>query len=177
MRYKTVLSFLFAVLTGTAVAVVVKIGYVLPGVLPTSGIFMFILESPLGRFALATRGGEGGLLIAIAIRAFACSVVAGAIAGALLGKIRFKRVFCYSALWVPLGNVALGYRALSAAPAADLEQVAAMQKALGQLVWTDLWIYGWYFLALYVSFIVASRITMRSSVPVRQAVQVGEIKP
>jgi hypothetical protein len=78
MRLRTFLSFLFAVLLGTVVAVVIKVGFALPGVLPTSDTFMFILESPLGRFALAKRGGEGGVLIAIAIRAFTCSAMDGA---------------------------------------------------------------------------------------------------
>jgi hypothetical protein len=173
MRLRTFLSFLFAVLLGAVVAAVIKVGFALPGVLPTSDIFMFILESPLGRFALAKRGGEGGVLIAIAIRAFTCSVIVGAIAGALLGKLRFKRVFCYSALWVPVGNVALGYIALSATSISNPEQVVAMQKNFGQLVWTDLWVYGWYFLALYVSFIVTSRITLRSTGPARKAAHAG----
>ncbi len=133
---------------------------------------MFILESPLGRFALANRGGEGGVLIAIAIRAFTCSVITGAIAGTLLRKLRFKRAFCYSALWVPIGNVIVGYIALSTASVSSPETVGAMQKSFGQLVWTDLWVYGWYFLALYVSFIVTSRITLRSTGP-RKAAQAG----
>lgn len=163
MQLRTFLSFLFAVVLGTVVAVVIKVGFVLPGVLPTSDLFMFILESPLGRFALAKRGGEGGVLIAIAIRAFTCSVIVGAIAGALLEKLRFKRVFCYTALWVPIGNAALGYVALSAASASHPEQIATMNRDFGRLVWTDLWVYGWYFLALYVSFIIASRITLRST--------------
>lgn len=165
MRLRTFLSFLFAVLLGALVAVVIKVGFALPGVLPTSDIFMFILESPLGRFALAKRGGEGGVFIAIAIRAFTCSVIAGAIAGVLLRKLRFKRVFCYSALWVPIGNVALGYFALSAASTSSPEQLVAMQRNFGQLVWTDLWVYGWYFLALYVSLIITSRITLRPLAP------------
>jgi len=173
MRLRTFFSFLFAVLLGAAVAVVIKVGFALPGVLPTSDIFMFILESPLGRFALAKRGGEGGVLIAIAIRAFTCSVIVGAIAGALLRKFRFKRVFCYSALWVPIGNVALSHITLSAASVSNPEEVAAMHKNFGQLVWTDLWIYGWYFLALYVSFIVTSRITLRSTGPAQKAAQAG----
>jgi len=48
-----------------------------------------------------------------------------------------------------------------------------MQKNFGQLVWTDLWVYGWYFLALYVSFIVANRMALRSAGPVRKAAQAG----
>jgi hypothetical protein len=173
MRFRSLISFLFAVLLGAAFAVAVKIGFALPGVLPTSDIFMFILESPLGKFALATRGGEGGVLIAIAIRAFTCSVIAGAIAGVLVRKLRFKRAFCYSALWVPLGNVTLGYLALSTASAFNSEQVVAMQKSFGLSVWTDLWVYSWYFLALYISFIVASHITLRSTGPARKTAQAG----
>ena len=173
MRLRTFLSFLFAVLLGAAVAVVIKVGFALPGVLPTSDIFMFILESPLGQFALAERGGEGGVLLAIAIRAFAFSVTAGIIAGAVLRKLRFKRAFCYAALWVPLGNIAIGYLTLSAASASNSEQVFAMQKNFGQLVWTDLWVFGWYFLALYVSFIITSRITLRSTGPAPKAAQAG----
>ncbi len=122
---------------------------------------MFILESRLGSFALAKRGGEGGVLIAIAIRAFSCSVLAGAVAGAVLGRLRLKRALCYSALWVSIGNGALGYIAPSAASASNPDQVVAMQKNLGKLVWTDLWIYGWYFLELYVSFIVTRYISTK----------------
>jgi hypothetical protein len=173
MRFRSLRSFLFAALLGALVAVVIKIGYALPGVLPTSDIFMFILESPLGKFALAERGGEGGVLIAIAIRAFTSSVIVGAIAGAMLRKLRFKRAFCYSTLWAPLGNVALGYLALSAASASNSEQVFAMQKSFGQLVWTDLWVYGWYFLTLYISFIITNRITLRSTGPAQTTAQSG----
>ncbi len=48
-----------------------------------------------------------------------------------------------------------------------------MQKNFGQLVWTDLWVFGWYFLALYVSFIITSRITLRSTGPAPKAAQAG----
>lgn len=164
MRSRSLLSFLFAVVLGAVVAVAIKIGYALPSVLPTSDLFLFILESPLGKFALKTRGGEGGVLIAIAIRAFTCSVLVGAIVGVMLRKIRFQRSFCYSALWVPLVDVTFGYLAVSAASTSRPEQLAIMQKNLGQVVWTDLWVYGWYFFALYVSFIIANRITLRSTV-------------
>lgn len=173
MRFRSLLSFLFAVVLGVIIAVAIKVGYALPGFLPTSDLFMFVLESPLGKYALKTRGGEGGVLIAIAIRAFTCSVLVGAIAGAVLRKIRFQRSFCYSALWLPLVNVTLGYLALSAASASSPEQVAVMQKNFAQVVWTDLWVYGWYFLALYVSFVVANRITLRSTGPARKAAQGG----
>ncbi|MEZ4484432.1 MAG: hypothetical protein R2864_07485 [Syntrophotaleaceae bacterium] len=89
------------------------------------------------------------MLIAIALRAFGCSVVTGIIAGAVLRKFRFKRAFCYSALWVPLGNASLGYLALSAETVVSQEKMIAMQKNFTQVVWTDLWVYGWYFLTLY----------------------------
>lgn len=173
MRLKTFFSFLFAVLLGAAVAVVIKVGYVLPGILPTSDIFIFLIESPLGRFALAKRGGEGGVLIAIAMRAFPYSVIAGAIAGAVLTRLRFKRAFCYSALWLPISNVVLGYLDLSSASISNPESVVAMQKQFGQVVWTNLWVFGWYFLALYLSFIVTSRMILRSTGPAGKAAQVG----
>ena len=173
MRFRTLLSFLFAVVLGAIVGFVIKIGYALPGFLPTSDLFMFILELPLGKFALKTRGGEGGVLIAIAIRAFACSVTVGVIAGAVLRKVKFRRLFCYLALWLPIVDVTLGYRALIAASATTPERVATMQTNFGQVVWVDLWVYGWYFLALYVSFAVANRITLRSTGPARNAAQAG----
>ena len=158
---------------GAAIAVVVKVGYALPGILPTSDLFMFIIESPLGRYALEKLGGEGGVLIAIALRPFGCSVVTGIIAGAVIKKFRFKRVFCYSALWVPLGNAFLGYLALSAASAGSQEQMIAMQKNFARLVWTDLWVYGWYFVALHISLIVTKRITRHSTGPAQRAAQAG----
>ena len=173
MGFRSLLSFVFAVVLGAVVAVAIKIGYALPSVLPTRELFIFILESPLGQYALKARGGEGGVLIAIAIRAFTCSVLVGAIAGAVLRKIRFQRSFCYSALWVPLVDVTLGYLAVSAASASSPEQVAIMQKNFGQVVWTDLWVYGWYFLALYVSFFIANRITLHSTGLARKAAQAG----
>lgn len=162
-KFRILLSFLFALLLGAIFAFVVTVGYVLPGFLPTTDVFMFILESPLGKYALEKRGGEGGLLIAIVIRAFTCSVLAGAVAGAVLHKIRFQRAFCYAALWVPLVNTYIGYLAVSAASASSPGRVAAMQQNFGQAVWADLWIYGWYFLALYISFLVTNSIIRRSA--------------
>jgi len=163
MRLRTLLSWLLAVTLGALVGFVIKVGFVLPGVLPTADLFMFMLESPLGKMALKARGGEAGVLIAIVIRALTCSVVAGVIAGAVLHKFRFPRAFCYSALWLPIRDFVFGYLGVLAATASSSTQVAIMQENFGRLVWTDLWVYGWYFLALYVSFAVASRITLRST--------------
>lgn len=162
MRLKPAISFLFAVLLGAAVGVAIMLGYALPGILPAGGLFMFILDSPLGHFALQRRGSEGGLFIAIAIRAFPYSVVAGVVAGMMIRKIRFKRAFCYSALWVPLGNILLGYLAVSTT-VSNVEGISIIHKNFGLLVWKDLCVYGWYFIALYISSIVTNRITLRSS--------------
>ena len=46
MRFRSLLSFLFAVVLGVIIAVAIKVGYALPGFLPTSDLFMFVLESP-----------------------------------------------------------------------------------------------------------------------------------
>lgn len=124
---------------------------------------MFILDSPIGKYALKTRGGEGGVLIAIAMRAFTCSILVGAVAGVMLRKIRFQRSFCYAVLWLPLVDVTFGYLALSSVSTTSPEQLFTMQKNFGHVVWVDLWVYGWYFLALCVSFIVTKHITHHSS--------------
>lgn len=170
MQLKSFFSCLFAVLLGATLAVAVKSGYNRPGVLPTTDLFMFILESPVGKFALAKRGGEGGVLISIAIRAFGYSVVIGAIAGLVLRKLRFKRAFCYSALWIPLVNALFGYLVLSSSSA---EQLVTQKKEIGLMIWADLWIYGWYFLALYLSFTVANLIALRSTNPAQKAAEAG----
>jgi hypothetical protein len=158
MHYRTFLSFLGAALLGAALAAAVKTGFILPGVLPMTHLFMFILESPLGKLALSMHGSEGGMLIAMPLRAFAYSVVIGAVAGVMVRKLRFKRVFCYSALWLPLADFVMGYLQASDAASTYAEQLAIMQKNIGLAIWADLWIYGWYFLALYLSFIIANRI-------------------
>jgi hypothetical protein len=173
MRFRTLLSCSLAVVVGAIVGIAIKIGYALPGFLPTTDLFMFILESPLGKAALRARGGEAAVLITIVIRAFTCSVLAGVIAGAILRKIRFKRVLCYSALWVPIVDFVLGFLFLSTASVSNPEQVDIMQKNFGQVVWTDLWVYGWYFLALYASFSVVNHITLRSTGPGQKAAQAG----
>ena len=101
-------------------------------------------------------------MIAIAVRALTCSVLVGIIAGVFLRKIRFKRVFCYAVLWVPLMDFVIGYLQLHFAYSSlRPEQVAAGQKNFGQIVWADLWVYGWFFLALYVSYAIANRIASK----------------
>jgi len=169
MRLRTLLSWFLAVTLGTLVGFVIKVGFALPGVLPTADLFMFLLESPLGKMALKMRGGEAGVLIAIVIRAFTCSVLAGVIVGTVLHKFRFPRAFCYSALWVPVIDCIFGYLRVVAASASSSTQVATVRENFGRVVWTDLWVYGWYFLALYVSFVVASSITRGSIGPVQKA--------
>ncbi|MDG9925491.1 MULTISPECIES: hypothetical protein [unclassified Pseudomonas] len=173
MQLKSFFSFLFAVLLGVALAVVAKIGFILPSVLPMTDLFMLILKSPVGKFALETRGGEGGMMIAIALRAFAFSVVIGALSGVIVRKLRFKRAFCYSALWVPLGDIVLGYLQASTAASSFAGQLAVMQKSIGLAIWADLWIYGWYFLALYISFVIANRIALLIARPLPESAPVG----
>lgn len=169
MRLRTLLSWLLAVTLGALVGFVIKVGFALPGVLPTADLFMFILESPLGKMALKMRGGEAAVLIAAVIRAFTCSVLAGVIVGAVLHKFRFPRALCYSALWVPVIDCIFGYLRVVAASASSSTQVATVQENFGRVVWNDLWVYGWYFLALYVSFVVTSRITRRSTGAMKKA--------
>ena len=169
MRLRTLLSWLLAVTLGALVGFVIKVGFALPGVLPTADIFMFILESPLGKMALKMRGGEAAVLIANVMRAFTCSVLAGVIVGAVLHKFRFPRALCYSALWVPTIDFIFGYLRVVDSSTSSSTQVATVQQNFGRVLWNDLWVYGWYFLALYVTFVVASRIIRRSTGPVQKA--------
>lgn len=170
MRLKTFFSCLFAVLLGAALAVAVKFGYNLPGVSAPTDLFMFILDSPIGKLALANWGGQGGLLIAIALRAFPYSVFIGLVAGVVLGKLRFKRAFCYSVLWILVADAVFGYLVLSDSTP---EQLANLQKEIGLMIWTDVWVYGWYFLALYIAYTLSRRAASRFTKPSRKLANAG----
>lgn len=157
MPIKTILSCLFALVLGSIAGAVIKVGYTLPGVLPTSGLFTYIVTSPLGLTVLKATAGKAGLMIAVVMRAFPWSVIVGAIAGAVLHKLTYQRVFCYSTLWLPIANAVLGQISLGEIATSSPEYFPAVQEAFGNLLWVNFSVYGWYFLALYSSYAVLKR--------------------
>lgn len=176
MRYKNVLSIVLAASLGVAIGAAIKVGYALPGFLPTTDLFMLIVTSPPGMLALKATSGKAGVMIADVIRAFACSVSAGLIAGVLLHKIKYQRVFCYSALWLPISNGVLGYLTIFTATNVPPVVMASAQAKFGELLWANLCIYGWYFFALYIAFAVSTRVMHNISVK-RDAPQAARSLP
>jgi hypothetical protein len=164
MRYKNALSIVLAASLGVAIGAGIKVGYALPGFLPTTDLFMFVVTSSPGILALKATSGKAGVMIAAVIRAFACSVSVGLIAGVLLHKIKYQRVFCYSALWLPISNGVLGYLTIITATNVPSAILASAQAKFGYLLWVNLCIYGWYFLALYIAFAISKRFTRNNSV-------------
>lgn len=157
MPSENILSCLLTLVLGAIAGAVIKIGYTLPGVLPTSGLYTYIVTSPLGLMALKATSGKAGLLIAVVMRAFPWSVVVGAIAGLTLQKLTYQRAFCYSALWLPIANAILGYISLSEVSTSHPEYFPAIKRAFGDLLWVNSSVYGWYFLALYLSYTISKR--------------------
>ncbi len=136
-------SLLIALFLGALCTFIISLGYRLPGFFDTSGIFMFILESPIGKWALRNYGGEGGLLIATAMRAFGFSVLTGIITGFLLPKLRFPRVVCYAVLGIFVANIARFYWEIQTGTF-TLEQISFLQTEFNRLVWQDFCIFAWF---------------------------------
>lgn len=164
MSPKNILSCLLALVLGAIAGAVIKVGYTLPGVLPTSDLYTYIVNSPLGLVALKATSGKAGLMIAVVMRAFPWSVAVGAIAGLILHKITYQRVFCYSALWLPIANAVLGYISLSEISTSHPEYFPAIKQAFGDLLWVNSSVYGWYFLALYLFFAISRRFVPKNPV-------------
>lgn len=157
MRLKPAISFVIAALLGTVAGVAVYVGYVLPGVLPTSDLFVYLVASEWGLAALHATSGKAGLMIAIAMRAFPYSVALGIVAGLCLWRFTFPRVFCYSALCLPVIRTVVGYVSISEISKSAPHYVSALEGRFGEVLWVHLCVYGWYFLALYLAYVISSR--------------------
>lgn len=164
MQLKPALIPLGTMLLGAVVGVALYIGYALPGILPpASGIFMFLIDTEPGQAALRATSGKAGVFLAQVLRAFPFSAVLGVVAGALLHRLSFPRLFCYSALAFPL-LTALSWWYFLAFDASASAVGPAAQARLGELFWVYFWVYGWYFLALFISFAVSGKLRRRKVV-------------
>lgn len=162
MRLKPIVSFVIAALLGALAGASIYIGYVLPGVLPTSDLFAYLVTSEWGLAALRVTSGKVGLMIAIAVRAFPYSVALGIVGGLFLWRFKFPRVFCYSALWLPVVRTVAGYFTISEVSISAPHYVPALEGRFGEVLWVHLCVYGWYFLALYLAHVITSRYRLRA---------------
>ena len=156
MQLKPTLLQLGTALLGAVVGVAIYVGFALPAILPPpTDLFMFLIDTDLGHAAMRATSGKAGVLLANVLRAFPFSVTVGVVAGALLHRLPFPRLFCYSALTFPLFSALSWWYFLFVDTSAP---VAPMPPArLGELFWAYLWIYGWYFLALYTSYAILAK--------------------
>ena len=161
MKIKPFLSGFIAVSLGALIGFAVHMGFALPGILPTSGLFMYILRSDLGHVALRATAGQAGPMIAVAIRAFPYSVVFGGIVGVVLRKFSCRRVLCYSVLLYPAIGAVLAHLAVREVSVSNPQQLSALQKDVGIAMWEYFCIYGWFFASLYASYAVSNRLKSR----------------
>lgn len=85
------------------------------------------------------------------IRALPTSLLIGLVAGLLATRLRYTRLFCYSALIWPVAYLSYGYLALS--------QLEEIMGAYVMLLWSALRdhqmiaaaVFAWYFIGLYLS--------------------------
>lgn len=160
MRIKDLLSILLAAVLGAAFGAAIKLAYAVPNYHPTDGFYYLFLDSPLGRYA-PEPFGEIEILIHIAIRASSYSVLAGVIAGVMLRKLSFQRTFCYSALWVPVLDIAYSYLDLYASSVVDSVDSGIIQKRYAKEFWIDAWVYSWYYCALFAASFHSRRLSQR----------------
>ncbi len=160
MRLKLALLQLGTALFGAVVGVAIYVGFALPAILPPpTGLFMFLLDTDLGHAAIRATSGRAGVLLANVLRAFPASVAFGAVVGALLHRVAFPRLFCYSALAFPLFSALSWWYFLFIDTAPPPAPMAPAR--VGELFWVYLWVYGWYFLALFISYAIVSRFRAR----------------
>ena len=155
------LSLIPAVLLGVLFSAIIKIGYALPSVLPTTDIFMYIITSPLGVWAVKSIGGNAGVMIAVLINSFSNSVLIGVLAGIVLHNLFYQRIFFYSTLWLPISNFILGYITLFNISNSDAVYIPKLQEMFGRIIWTNFCVYSWFVMALFISF-QATRKFMRN---------------
>jgi hypothetical protein len=153
MKLHRVLSCLIAATLGVAVWMVIRVGYALPGILPTSDLFVSLITSGLAREWMAATNGKAGILIAVLLRAFPWSSTTGFIAGAVfLGRFKYPRVFSYSVLFLPLLSMSMNYLGLSQAHS---QQSAALVEAQHLQIWVSFSVLIWFFIAMYLGNLVA----------------------
>ncbi|MDQ5903528.1 MAG: hypothetical protein QG672_1119 [Pseudomonadota bacterium] len=157
MRLKPALIQLGTAVLGAVVGVVIYVGYALPAILPPpTELFMFLLNTDLGHAAIRATSGKAGVLLAHVLRAFPFSVTFGAVAGVLLYRLSSPRLFCYSALVFPI-MTALSWWYFFFVDTSASSAAAGAQAKLGELFWVYLWVYGWYFLALFICYAISAR--------------------
>ncbi len=141
MQLKPSLLQLGTALFGAVVGFAIYVGFSLPAILPPpTNLFMFLIDTDLGHAAMRATSGKAGVLLASVLRAFPFSAAVGAVAGALLHRLQFPRLFCYSALAFPLFTALSWWYFLFVDTS---ESAAPMQPArLGELFWAYLWVYG-----------------------------------
>ena len=162
MRFRSIFSWFIAALLGAIVGAAVFVGYALPAILPPpTDLFMYLITSDLGREAIRATSGKAGSMLANVLRAFPVSVILGCVAGLLLRKFSFPRVFCYSALSLPVYRTLSWYIAISEASTSSPQHLPALQSKFGDVLWVNLCVYGWYFIALYISYAVANQFKSR----------------
>lgn len=162
--FKSILVPLGTLFLGAIVGIALYVGFALPGILPpASGLFMFLLDTDIGQAALAATSGNAGILLAQALRALPFSFTLGIIAGAVLHRLSFPRLFCYSALIFP-ALTAMSWLYFFQFDPSGSYAASATQRRMGELFWVYLWVYGWYFLALFISFAVSRKLRRKNAI-------------
>ncbi len=161
MQLKPTLLWLGTAILGAFVGIAIYVGFVLPAILPPpTELFMFLIDTDIGHAAIRATSGKAGVLLAHVLRSFPFSVTFGAVAGLLLHRLAFPRLFCYSALAFPI-MTALSWWLFLFADTSVSSTAPGSQAKLGELFWVYLWVYGWYFLALFISYAISARFRRR----------------
>lgn len=155
MQPRMILLFLLASCAGTLIGYVNWEVYWKFNVIPSSA-WPAIVSSPLAQ-AIHKASPSLDVLLVATVKALPLNISLGLIAGYLLPRIKFQRVYCYSVFLWPIAYFALGYFTISSLDSRGWAGTQALWRSWHDHRVIAFAIYSWFFLGLYASFIITKR--------------------
>lgn len=155
MQLKTITQVILSACAGALIGYVNWEAFWNINIIPGSA-WPAIVSSPL---AQAVHGVSPVLDIpfVVLIKALPFSILFGLMAGFLLPRLRFQRVYCYSVFLWPIAYFTVGYFTISFLDSVARSGTQALWRAWHDHRVIAFAIYGWFFLGLYAGFVIAKR--------------------